>query len=49
MSLVKSNQQMQDCIDSSYGGQDGSENGPSERADENDEHRADVIQKYDQE
>lgn len=40
---------MQDCIDSSYGGQDGSENGPSERADENDEHRADVIQKYDQE
>ncbi len=42
-------QQVQYCIDSSYSGQDGSENGPSESADENDEHRTDVIQKYDQE
>ena len=42
-------QQVQDCINSSYGGQDGSENGPNESADENDEHRTDVIQTYDQE
>jgi hypothetical protein len=45
-------QQVQDCIDFliSYGGQDDSENGPSESADEcDDEHRTDVIQKYDQE
>ena len=39
-------QQVQDCINSSYGG---SENGSSESADENDEHRTDVVQKYDQE
>ena len=43
-------QQVQDCIDSSYGAQDDGENGPSESADENDdEHRTDVIQTYDQE
>jgi hypothetical protein len=30
-------QQVQDWIDSSYGGQDDSENGPSESADESDD------------
>jgi hypothetical protein len=42
-------QQVQDCIDSSYGGQDSNEDDPSESADENDARSTDVIQKYDQE
>jgi hypothetical protein len=42
-------QEVQDCIDSSYGGQDSNEDDPSERADENGERSTDVIQKYDQE
>jgi hypothetical protein len=42
-------QEVQDCIDSSYGGQDSNVDDTSERADENGERSTDVIQKYDQE
>jgi hypothetical protein len=41
-------QEVQDCIESSYGGQDNNELGPSESADE-DEEDTNVIQKYNQE
>jgi hypothetical protein len=42
-------QEIQDCVDSSYGGQDSNKDEPSKSSDENDEHRTDVIQTYDQE
>jgi hypothetical protein len=42
-------QEIQDCVDSSYGEQDSNKDEPSKSTDENDEHRTDVIQTYDQE
>ena len=50
LSQFPTEQEIQDCIDSSYGGQDSNKDEPSKSTDENDdEHRTDVIQRYDQE
>jgi hypothetical protein len=37
---------VQDCIESSYGGEDENEDAPSERSDEADEGDTDVTQEY---
>ena len=48
LSQSPTEQEIQDCVDSSYG-QDSNKDEPSKSTDDNDEHRTDVIQTYDQE